>query len=476
MTRLRFQFPRWRQFRQPDDSAIQRRTLINPANLSGMATGHDETRRRSGRGSRSAGTEEHILAAAEALLMEGLGLARLGLTREAVSKRAGVVPGTYDYHFGPTSARDLRAAVFERFRSSLLEELERNREGYELAAEAVAQGSGSAVIRSALLRDLASLDAGRSPTTAWRQRFHHLALALCDLEPEVAGVDYQARLKELQEEANGISEGLYDLLSRATGRGFVAGVDRTQRAIDAYLKGVAACRRFGKAPPDDEVVDTVLRLFYVTTTPTGGADIDLDAELFGREPGKDASVGTHTTIHRSREPLYEDVALALEALEPDDLMLHCALHNSLLEAKPPPDPLAQRIFHAQRSHIRAGGRLRRVAHFTDLGQLEEHVEWIRQQANSSTPTRIESRALIMDAPPALSPVVAGHRLAALGREAPGEGRIVDGLTFTDPQGIAFCEATFNSIWGDAHSYPIASPAGINRRGLDDARRRLSNMS
>jgi hypothetical protein len=435
-----------------------------------------ENPRRSGRGSRSTTTEGHILTAAEELLGDGLGLTRLGLTREAISKRAEIVPGTYDYHFGPNSARDLRAALFQRFRDSLLEEIERNREGYELAADAVGQGSGAAVIRYALLRDLASYDADRSRTASWRQRYYHLALALCGIDPKAAGVDYRAELQELQAESDRIYEGIYRLFSQATGREFVARSERTQRAIDAYIKGVSACRRLGTAPADDEVVDTVLRLFYVTTKPGGGADIDLDAELFGREPAGNTSVGAHTTIHRSREPLYEDVARALEALEPDDLLLHCALHTSLLEAEPPPDPLAQRMFHAQRSHLRAGGQLRRVAHFTELQQLEGHVDWIRQELADPAPSHIESRALIMDAPPALSPMVAGHRLAALGREAPGEARIVDGVTFTDPQGIAFCEATFNSIWNDAHSYPIASQAGINRRGLDDARHRLMNST
>jgi hypothetical protein len=50
-----------------------------------------------------------------------------------------------------------------------------------------------------------------------------------------------------------------------TGREFVAGVERTHRAIHAYLEGVVALRRFDYGQTDEEIIDTVLRLFLATT-------------------------------------------------------------------------------------------------------------------------------------------------------------------------------------------------------------------
>lgn len=58
-------------------------------------------------------------------------------------------------------------------------------------------------------------------------------------------------------------------------------MERTQRAVTWYLDGVILATRFGRAPREEEIVDTVLRLFLVTTKPKEGEDVDLDAALLG---------------------------------------------------------------------------------------------------------------------------------------------------------------------------------------------------
>jgi hypothetical protein len=427
------------------------------------------------RGARSKATTQDVTQAALDLLGERPDrLLTNWVTHEEIAKRLRISRQTVSYHFGPGGG-ELQQGLAELAHRQIVAEAARNAEDYATAAQYIDAGarpSGRAMLQRVLLADLHDYQANDAKGTRGRERLHYLMLALCDLDPCDTVIDYAERLRLTSNETQAGYAPIYDAFCWAAHRDYVTDRDRTQRAIHAYLEGVTAHRRFEMAPPEPEIVDTVLRLFYVTTKPVGGADLDLDGDLFGSEPSSPASVGVHATVHHLREQLYAEVADRLEALTPDESLLHCALHSTMRDDEPPRDELARRLWTAQQDHVARGGRLRRIARFVDVDQLDLYVSWIAEQFDEHPAARVESRALVMEAPPGLAPLVAGNRLGALGREDRATGGIADGVCFTDPQGIAFCEATFDSIWDDARSYPIASPSGIDRTGVRNARRSL----
>lgn len=246
-----------------------------------------EAMRKGGRGSRSEGTAERFVTAAMELLSEGAGLEKLGLTREAICARSGDLPGTFDYHFGPRSGRSLRVELARRVHESLLAELVANVELYATGYDAVDVDQRRGALReataAALRRDLADFDPARAgPEGRARERLYYVMVALCDLAEECTGVDYFAVLSDAHAASMDIYRVIYERMAERTGREFVDGVGRTQRAVDVYLEGVCALQRFGRAPSHEEIVDTVLRLFLITTKRRGGHDIDVDGELLAQ--------------------------------------------------------------------------------------------------------------------------------------------------------------------------------------------------
>lgn len=249
-----------------------------------------------GRGSRSHGTEDRIVAAAFELIAEGYGLTKMGLTFEEISRRSEERRTNIDYHFGSNSSRDLRTAIVDRFHSLLTAEADRNRELYETGADQWAwslrelaaqeqKGMARGIIRAALVKNGKDFDPAHMNAEAIaRERLRYLMLALCGLPVESTGLDYAQRLRTAHEEQQKLFRKSYEMYCRLAGREFVDGLERTQRAIHAYLEGVIVLRRVGAAPSDDEIVDTVLRLFLVTTKPKGGIDIDVDQQLLPPQP------------------------------------------------------------------------------------------------------------------------------------------------------------------------------------------------
>lgn len=421
---------------------------------------------------------DRMIDAALRLIADGGCTSEFGLTFAAVARESGEPTSKVSYHFGEPPKRNLRQMLAELVTDEIHAEAAANADAYAMAAGAIADGAGNVgrkIVARAILGDLEDFDAteGSSDQLRGRERFYYLMLAMADLAPEKSGVDYKRFLARASTDAQAMYVKIYDEFCRVTNREYVADGPRTQRAINAYLEGVSVQRRFGAAPLDDEVVDTVVRLFHATTKPIGGADVDIDAELFGlpHEP-RTASVAAHTTIHQERDALYREVTSALGELDPGETFSHCALHGPTRDDTPPSDPFARALYEAQHSHVARGGRLRRVALFSSAEELQEYIEWLREKTAGDSPWQTETRALIMDAAPAVSPLVVGRRFAALGRESEGTGRISDGMTFVTREGVAFVEAIFDTIWRDARAYPIASSAGINRRGVEDALRRL----
>jgi hypothetical protein len=222
-------------------------------------------------------THKLLIDAAVDLLAEGKCLADLGLGPTKVSEKAGIPRRTYADHFGPASRQKLQAAVASRFREWAVEIAKGNRENYQQAITAWGFGSRNrGTIQAALMHDLADWG-GRVA------RLHFLMLALADLDSEVAGTDYKYWLTRAHIESQREYEDIYTQFCELTGREFIDGIERTQRSINAYLEGVNLHQRYGQQPPDEEVLDTMLRIFHATTKPIGREAIDVYEELFGAD-------------------------------------------------------------------------------------------------------------------------------------------------------------------------------------------------
>ena len=432
------------------------------------------------RGERSRHTQEEAVKAALEVLGEGPpDLAeKLGLTGAAVARRLGVSSGTVNYHFGRKAGDTLTPNLVAAVRQQLVAEARRNADDYRKAAHDLRAGArvaGRALVRRVLLEDLADfrIDGKSSLSTRGRERLYYLMLALSDLDVERTKLDYAAELKNSMSLSQNLYEQVYDDFCEVSNREFITDRARTQRAINAYLEGVEVHGRFGAGPDDDEIVDTVLRLFYITTKPSAGADLDIDGDLFGLPSFPETgSVGAHSTFHATREALYAEVSLAMEALTEDEVLLHCAMHRPLHEDRPPTDPLPRRLYEAQNSHIARGGAVRRVVRYWRIDDLEADLRWIAELMDREPRALVETRALIAESPPAMATMVVGERLGAIAREDPLTARLIQGVTFTDAPGVRFCEGVFSAVANDPHAYLIAGPNGIQERGARDARRRL----
>jgi AcrR family transcriptional regulator len=432
------------------------------------------------RGERSRARQEEVVKAALEVLGEGpRRLAeKLGLTEAAVAERLGISPGTVNYHFGRREGGTLTPNLVEAVREQMGAEVRRNVDDYRKAAHDLRAGArvaGRALVRRVLLEDLADfrVDGKTTLSDRGRERLYYLMVALCDLEVNRTKVDYAAELNDSMSLSQELYAQVYEDFCEVSNREFITERERTQRAINAYLEGVEVHRRFGAAPDDDEIVDTVLRLFYITTKPSAGADLDIDGDLFGLPSVPETrSVGAHSTFHATREALYAEVSLAMEALTEDEVLMHCAMHRPLHEDRPPADRLPRRLYEAQRSHIARGGPVRRVVRYWRIQDLDADLSWIAELGQRESRALVETRALIAESPPVMATMVVGERLGAIARDDPLTARLIQGVTFTDAPGVRFCEGTFNAIANDPHSYLIAGPNGIQERGVQDARRRL----
>jgi AcrR family transcriptional regulator len=227
------------------------------------------------------------MEAAVRQLADGRNLLGLGLVRGAIAEAANYAPGTVNNHFGTKERRLLEKALMKWLGDDMVAHAAANALEYLDAAELVREGAGGALFRKrlakALLGDVADYDAGDEDD--WdqngRERLYYLALALCQVDDGSRGVDYAAALRSMWNAIQDEYAKVYDAICEATNRTYVTDRDRTRNAITAYLEGINTHRRFGVVVDDAEVVDVVIRLFYITTRPSDGAAIDVDTELFG---------------------------------------------------------------------------------------------------------------------------------------------------------------------------------------------------
>ena len=180
-----------------------------------------------------------------------------------------------------------------RFHALLVEEARANRRYYDVGADALEgpprKGVARQIVGARRRRDFRAFDLEHMDAQAiGRDRLYYLMLALCGLPFESTGVRYQEELRAAVTDQQEVYSELYELFCRSSGRDFVDGLERRSARINAYLEGVIVHGRFDAEPSPEEIVDTVLRLFLVTTKPKGGIDIDVDEGLLPRphpDPG-----------------------------------------------------------------------------------------------------------------------------------------------------------------------------------------------
>jgi hypothetical protein len=361
-------------------------------------------------------------------------------------------------------------------------------------AELITDGAGRKAIAKALLGELSLYGAvaDSDELTRARERAYYLAIALCDATTSTGKgavgasddllAEHRFRRHVLAMHVTGREELLrvYENFLAVSDRHPVHDVKRIERVVSAFLEGALVARRIAGghgelterarvsetpiALDDDELVDAVLRIFIAMSRPVDGVGIDPDAILFKRAPAQ-GSTSAEIAVHRDRKAMYKAVFDAVERLPAEATISHSALHTS--GARPSRTREGEALKAAFDRFLERGGEVRNVEKIAKVEELERSLE----RLNAEDPRhRRWLRVLVMDSPPALSPLILGDQAAFLGREV--DGLIVDGTAFTDEVGRGWCEDHFETLWNDDRAYTLASPNGLNDRGIRDARRQL----
>lgn len=450
-------------------------------------------------------TADRLIDAAIARLARGDGrgsLQNLGIHRTEVISDAGVGSGSLYHHFpGDDALRDLADEVMDR----LLQEQVRLREeaviDYRDRAEFIADGAGRKTIAKALLAELKLYGAvpDDDPVTRARERLYYLGVALCDgltsryQLPITSEIDeatpehrFRRHVIKLQTSTRVAMLDVYAKFLAAANREPIHDIDRLERVLSSFIEGVLLIRRVvvghGKATSrardpadeqlvldDEELIDAVLRIFLALSRPTDGTALDPDAVLFGRQASTKTPSAGEMTLYRDRETLYETIIGVVDQLPEEAMVSHCALHTS--GAKPRLTKQGNDLLASVNRFTDRGGELRNIEKIDSLDELDQTIDWLRGRIAAQQ--KINFKALVMDSPPGFSPLLLGKQMAYLGREE--DGVIVDAVGFSDETGRSWCEDHFEVLWRDARSYPLASPNGLNPRGIDNARMQLEAL-
>ncbi|HEX2162281.1 MAG TPA: hypothetical protein VHF88_10735 [Thermoleophilaceae bacterium] len=447
-----------------------------------------------------------LIDAAIARLARGDGegsLRDLGIDRPQLVRDSGVSRGVIDYHFAQRgqgdALRGLADAVLERLLAEQLRLREEASGRYNQRAQFVADGAGRRTIAQALLDELARYGAvadADDDLTRARERAYYLAVALCDVRSSdsqrpiaedgnhVPDHRFRRHVVEMHQRPRAALLQVYADFLATAGREPEPDIERLVLVMSAFLEGVVLRRRIAHghgeetaharaaerplALGDDDLVDAALRIFIAMSRPVGGSRPDPDAILFARD-GAAAQAASETVLHRDRAALYETILEAIGQLSAEDALSHCALHTSGVGRSR--SEQGEALKRSLADFLDRGGRLRNIEKVNSVAELDATVT--RLAAGRDAGHDQTFRVLVMDSPPGLSPLLIGDRMALLGRDV--DGQIVDGVAFCDAAGREWCETHYDSLWHDDRAYTLASPNGLNDRGIGDARRQLEEL-
>jgi hypothetical protein len=449
---------------------------------------------------------EHLLDAAVRRLANGDGaggLRDLGVHRGQALRDSGVGVGVLYENFreaGYSAVRGLADAMLDRLYEQHKARLDAVQASLLERVQALREGAGREVLTRAILDELSDRGAVADhpdPVRA-RERAYYLAVALVDavgsdgsasaaageaLERDLRFRGHLARTHMRGRETR--LEAFRDLLD-VTRRVPVHDLARLELTMRALLEGAVLLRRIaaaherpGTCPTDsvgkalflteEATVDALLRMFIALSRPAPGADAnDPDVVIFGAEG---AIMAADAAVFTDRDALYERLVTEIDQLPAGQMVCHASLHVSA--ARPARTPQGERLKEAMRRFATVPqNHWRNLEKVDTLAELDQLIE--RLQESVARRDRITWRALLMDSPPALAPLIIGDRTAVLGREE--DGLIVDAACFFSPSGHRWAASHFETLWRDERGYTIATPNGFNVRGIDDARRRLRSQS
>lgn len=449
---------------------------------------------------------ERLIEASISRLARGNGrgaLRDLGIDRTEVIRDAGVGTGVIYNHFGGRGRSNVVRGLADAVMDRLLQEQRRVAEDaaalYRTQAEALADGAGPSTIAKAILAQERQYGAvpDADDLTRARERAYYLAVALCDaatdglqlpISPETDKLHADRRFRRhLVEARSGHRSALIEVcrgLLRGAKREPVHDVERLELVIRTLFEGAMLLQRVAAghgrlAAPDsamgemalegDALVDAILRVFVALSKPVGagGSESDPESALFGRKRTSMPREGHEVAFYPDRPAMHAAVLEAIDQLSSQETLALCALHRSEVGRSRPDDgqvvkPAVMR-FLADR-----GGQVRTLEKISSLPELDEKVDALSGQLAARY--RITSRVLVMDSPPGLSPLLVGNRAAFLGREA--DGLMVDAVGFFADLGRRWCKALFDTLWHDERTYTLATPNGLNHRGIANVRREL----
>ena len=242
-------------------------------------------------------------------------LARLGLSATKLAKEAHVAETTAGHHLASGNVlNDLARRLVEEMEQSGRE----NSAEYQLASKHIPNIEGDNATQIAkqarsLIGTVLQLDLEDS---RFGERIWYALIAIADLDPTALGknVNLKERLQEGHDANQRGYEAAYDAFCAISEREYVHSRERTMHAVNSYLEGVAVQRRFGRGPQtQDELIDTVVRIFWAMTKPRDGALHDVDQGSSARRPSGP-----------SRRRPNEQPSCGAAALEPFALGWHSA--------------------------------------------------------------------------------------------------------------------------------------------------------
>lgn len=430
------------------------------------------------------------------LIAEDAYLHDLGLKANAVADQAGHYRQALPELWGNLPA--LVEALFREQGEAVLRIASENASDYDGLLEQLGHGNLSTLrpaLAVSLLRDLDDYATGTAPWDAKaRERLYWLAVALADRDPTNGEIDAAAIAQAAGERQQALYSAVYRGMAEVSFRTPIdenedAGFERIQRTINALLEGYVVHRRLGHVISRPEIVDAVIRLFFILTRPIDGVEIDIDKEL---QAGADRRLGRdeapdqrRVTVGASVEEAYEVAISTLEnarRYRSPSVIRHASFHGSSQSSVQTDSYEAARLKSTMAEMLAARWHLHRLVAIRDTTHLDEQVRiaetlWLRgakdKNASAGSPAAVEVRGAVLDGSPRLAPLVVGEDAALLGLDDRFHNVIQRAIALEGREMATICVAHFDELWNDRRrTRPILGPDGLDEDGIAQLRRDL----
>jgi hypothetical protein len=385
------------------------------------------------------------------------------------------IRSAFDPRGGKTMSRVyLATMMLTRALEQLRIETRANSDGYLQAAEAVSQGGGAEGISAAVVADVRDfiVDDADEETRA-RERMYYLALTLADNEAEI-----REELARGYQDFRDNYAPAYKAFLEATHRRIASDTTETalRQALGALMEGFTAHQRIGVGIPEDVVADAVMRVFLGYTVGPGEATRTVEEQALGRPaPVKGSRGPLDGIVHHTGESLYEAAIEAIEALtDPEAEIGLCSLHGHRGQRHGGRSEREDALRSAIEDHAGAGGVLNRLATYLSPDRLDQDLKEIESLCTRVPGARVEARALVIDTPPVLAPLLVGEEVAFLARDDHHLHGVDGGIEIRGSHGLQMCALAFRDLWQDHRSEWIWTKAGPYTEGIQNTRERLGH--